>query len=304
MAEHVQVLIIGAGTAGLSAAIYAARQTLSVLVIENKMTGGQIVNSPDVENYPGIEAVSGYEFTEALLKQAKSFGAKVISAAPTRYQFAGKPKHVFAGGEDYTADTVIIANGAEHRKLGCPGEERLAGRGVSYCATCDGAFFRDKEVCIVGGGNTALDDALYLAKLCKKVRLIHRRDAFRASAGTVERVLKNEIIEFIPNTQVKEILGENKVTAVKLVDKDGKETELTTDAVFVAVGLKPDNGIFAPEVALSEDGYILADESCKTNVEGVFAAGDTRTKLLRQLVTAAADGAVAATQAANYLMEN
>ncbi|PWL72780.1 MAG: thioredoxin-disulfide reductase [Clostridiales bacterium] len=304
MAEHVQVLIIGAGTAGLSAAIYAARQALSVLVIENKMTGGQIVNSPDVENYPGIEAVSGYEFTEALLKQAKSFGAKVISAAPTRYQLAGKPKHVFAGGEDYTADTVIIANGAEHRKLGCPGEERLAGRGVSYCATCDGAFFRDKEVCIVGGGNTALDDALYLAKLCKKVRLIHRRDAFRASAGTVERVLKNEIIEFIPNTQVKEILGENKVTAVKLVDKDGKETELTTDAVFVAVGLKPDNGIFAPEVALSEDGYILADESCKTNVEGVFAAGDTRTKLLRQLVTAAADGAVAATQAANYLMEN
>ncbi|MGI5896382.1 MAG: thioredoxin-disulfide reductase [Oscillospiraceae bacterium] len=304
MAEHVQVLIIGAGTAGLSAAIYAARQTLNVLVIENKMTGGQIVNSPDVENYPGIEAVSGYEFTETLLKQAKSFGAKVISAVPTRYQLTGKPKHVFVGEQDYTADTVILANGAEHRKLGCPGEERLAGRGVSYCATCDGAFFRGKEVCIVGGGNTALDDALYLAKLCKKVRLIHRRDAFRASAGTVERVLKNEVIEFIPNTQVKEILGENKVTAVQLVDKDGKETELATDAVFVAVGLKPDNGIFAPEVALSEDGYILADESCKTNVEGVFVAGDTRTKLLRQLVTAAADGAVAATQAANYLMEN
>ena len=302
MEKHYNTAIIGAGTAGLTAALYAARSGLSVLVVENKMTGGQIVTSPEVENYPGIEKISGFEYTEALRKQAESFGAVLVNGTAEGFDFLASPKTFRLEGEDYTADTVILANGAEHRKLGCPGEEQLTGRGVSYCATCDGAFFRGKEVCIVGGGNTALEDALYLAKLCKKVYLIHRREEFRASAVTVDAVMKNEVITFIPNTQVKEIRGENKVSSVLLADKTGKETELMTDAVFVAVGLKPENEIFAFQITL-EDGYIKAGEDCKTNLPGIFAAGDTRTKLLRQLVTAAADGAVAATQAAAFLQE-
>ena len=299
------VCVIGGGPAGMTAALYSARAGRKTLLMEEKTYGGQMAETSVIENMPGSPDAEGWELTMRFAQQVEQM--QVETCYEKAVHLTPQPDGIqieTAGGKTYGAKKVILAMGIRRRRLNVPGEDRLAGKGVGWCAVCDGAFFRDKEVCIVGGGNTALDDALYLAKLCKKVRLIHRRDAFRASAGTVERVLKNEIIEFIPNTQVKEILGENKVTAVKLVDKDGKETELTTDAVFVAVGLKPDNGIFAPEVALSEDGYILADESCKTNVEGVFAAGDTRTKLLRQLVTAAADGAVAATQAANYLMEN
>ncbi len=302
MAQHYQTAIIGAGTAGLTAALYAARSGLSVLVIENKMAGGQIVTSPEVENYPGIERISGFDLTEVLRKQAEAFGAVLVSGAAEELDLAVDPKTFRLNGEAYAADAVILANGAEHRKLGCPGEEELTGRGVSYCATCDGAFFRGKEVCIVGGGNTALDDALYLARLCQKVYLVHRREEFRASAVTVDRVLKNERISFIPNTQVKEIRGEGKVSSVLLINRDGKETELSVEAVFIAVGLKPENEAFAPQVEL-EDGYIKAGEDCLTNLPGVFAAGDTRTKLLRQLVTAAADGAVAAVQAETYLRE-
>lgn len=302
MAQHYQTAIIGAGMAGLTAALYAARSGLSVLVIENKMAGGQIVTSPEVENYPGIVQISGFDLTEVLRKQAETFGAVLASGEAEELDLAATPKTFRLGGEAYTADTVILANGAEHRKLGCPGEGELTGRGVSYCATCDGAFFRGKEVCIVGGGNTALDDALYLARICQKVYLVHRREEFRASAVTVDRVLKNERISFIPNSQVKEIRGEGKVSSALLVNRDGKETELSVEAVFIAVGLKPENEVFAPQILL-EDGYIKAGEDCLTNLPGVFAAGDTRTKLLRQLVTAAADGAVAAVQAETYLRE-
>ncbi len=303
LVEHYQVVIIGGGTAGFSAALYAARSGLSVLVVENNLPGGQIVTSPDVENYPGIEHISGFDFVETLKRQAESFGAQLLSGQPSEYALSGTKKTLTVSGKTITADTVIIANGAKHRKLGCPGEEEFSGRGVSYCATCDGAFFRGKDVCIVGGGNTALDDALYLAKLCRKVYLVHRRDSFRASAVTVDAVLKHEKIEFIPNSQVKQIRGGMKVESVILVDKQGNESERKVDGVFVAVGLQPENKEFAPEVTLDEAGYIVADESCKTNLPGVFVAGDTRTKLLRQLVTAAADGAVAATQAAQYLQE-
>jgi len=296
------MIVIGAGTAGLSAALYAARAGLAVLVLENKMTGGQIVYSPEVENYPGIESVSGFEFTDTLRRQAEKFGAVIQNEVPVSFVLTESPKRIVTENTEYTSDTVIIANGAEHRKLGCPGETEFTGKGVSYCATCDGAFFRGKDVCIVGGGNTALDDALYLAKLCRKVYLIHRRDAFRASAVTVNSVLSNEHIEFIPNTQVKEIRGDQRVSSVLLAGKDGTESELDVSAVFVAVGLEPKNDVLSDQIEL-ENGYIAAGEDCRTNVPGVFAAGDTRAKLLRQLVTAAADGAVAATQASLFLQE-
>ena len=301
MADY-QTIIIGAGTAGLTAALYAARSGLSVLIVENKLPGGQIINSPEVENYPGIESVSGFEYTQTLQRQAENFGAVFTNGEIEKFDLRSSPKKFLLGGKTVTVDTAIIANGAEHRKLGCPGEERLTGRGVSYCATCDGAFFRGKEVCIVGGGNTALDDALYLAKICKKVYLVHRREGLRASAVTVHAVMKNEKIVFIPNTQLGEIRGENRVESVLLVEKSGKETVLPVDAVFIAVGLNPHNEIFSDQIEL-EDGYIKAGEDCKTNLSGVFVAGDTRTKFLRQLVTAAADGAVAAAQAAAYLQE-
>lgn len=300
MANHYQVAIIGAGTAGLTAALYAARSGLSVLVAENRAAGGQIVASPEVENYPGVEKISGIEFIETLRKQAEKFGAVLINGETKSFRLETSPKAFLLDNKKYSADTVVLANGARHRKLGCSGEERLTGRGVSYCAACDGAFFRGKDVCVVGGGNTALIDALYLARFCKKVYLIHRRNEFRASGITVEKVMKNKTIIFIPDTQVKEIRGENKVSSVLLTEKSGKETELVLDAVFVAVGLNPENDAFAGQITL-EDGYIKAGEDCKTNLPGVFAAGDTRTKFLRQLVTAAADGAVAATQAESYL---
>ena len=301
--KHYQVIIIGAGIAGLTAAIYAARSFLRVLVLENKVMGGQIVVALEVCNYPGIPDISGYELTDLIRKQAESFGTEFLNCEASDYHFDQTPKSIKINGEIYSADTVIIANGAERRKLGCPGEDRLIGRGVSYCATCDGSFFRGKEVCVVVGGDTALEDALYLANLCSKVTLIHRRDSFRANAKTVKAVLSNEKIVFIPNSQVKEILGDNKVTSVKLTGNQGEQM-IETSAVFIAVGFNPNNGAFASQIKLSEEGYIIADESCKTNLEGVFAAGDTRTKLLRQLVTAASDGAVAASQAANYLADS
>lgn len=303
MAQHYNTIIIGAGTAGLTAALYTARSALSVLVVEEQLAGGQIIYAPDVENYPGIEKTSGFDFIQTLQKQAESFGAVMLNGTPENYRLDSQPKSITVNGEVYESDTVILANGVERRRLGCPGEDQFAGKGISYCATCDGSFFRGKTVCVVGGGNTAVEDALYLANLCEKVYLIHRRDEFRASPITVESAKKESKIEFILNSQVKQVHGEERVGSVTLVDKDKKETELVVSGVFVAVGLKPKNAVLGNGLQLTEDGYIQAGEDCKTNLPGVFTAGDTRNKQLRQLVTAAADGAVAASNAAVYIRE-
>jgi len=296
------IVIIGGGPAGLSAAVYARRAGLTAAVLEQSIYGGQIVNTPEVENYPGVPRQSGVELAMALYNQANENGAEIILEGVTEARLTETPKALVTAGGEYLADAVIIANGARRRKLGCPGEEALAGHGVSYCATCDGAFFRGQEVAIVGGGNTALEDALYLANNCSKVTLIHRRDEFRGSRVLSDAVQTRRNIEILYNTTVEEIRGSEKVEDLIVRNKQsGATSVLPVAALFVAVGLEPDNALFDGQVQLDGAGYIMAGEDCKTSLEGVFVAGDTRTKELRQIVTAAADGAMAATAAARWL---
>ena len=296
------VLILGGGPAGLAAALYAKRAGVSVLVLERSIYGGQVTNTPTVENYPGILNISGVDLAMALYEQVTGLGIEVRLEEPVSYQLDAPAKAVATARGLYEAKAVIVANGVKRRTLGCPGEERLAGRGVSYCATCDGAFFQGAEVAIVGGGNTALEDALFLSNNCAAVHLIHRRDQFRGSSILAEAVKKRQNIHLHLNSVVEEITGEEKVAGARLRDvTTGEETRLELSGVFVAVGLAPDNAAFAGQLALDGAGYIQAGEDCRTNLAGVFAAGDTRTKEVRQIITAAADGAVAALGAANYV---
>lgn len=295
------IAIIGAGPAGLSRAIYGQRAGLNTITFESNVHGGQIINTPEVENYPALGKVSGVEYAMNIYNQAVGFGATVEYKAVTDVDFSGDVKIVKCGEEEYRAKTVIIATGVVRRKLGIPGEDRLTGSGVSYCATCDGAFFKNRTVAVIGGGNTALEDATYLASLAEKVYLIIRRDEFRGAKHEVEKVLSNPNIEVVYNTIPLEINGKFSVESLKVKNvKTGEETVLDTSAVFVAVGLIPQNSMFEGKIAM-KDGYIEADESCKTDVDGVFVAGDTRNKTLRQLVTATSDGAIAATRAYNYI---
>ena len=296
------VLILGGGPAGLAAALYAKRAGVSVLVLERSIYGGQVTNTPTVENYPGILNISGVDLAMALYEQVTGLGIEVRLEEPVSYQLDAPAKAVATARGLYEAKAIIVANGVKRRTLGCPGEERLAGRGVSYCATCDGAFFQGVEVAIVGGGNTALEDALFLSNNCAAVHLIHRRDQFRGSSILAEAVKKRQNIHLHLNSVVEEITGEEKVAGARLRDvTTGEETRLELSGVFVAVGLAPDNAAFAGQLALDGAGYIQAGEDCRTNLAGVFAAGDTRTKEVRQIITAAADGAVAALGAANYV---
>ena len=299
------IVIIGAGPAGLSAAIYAVRAGHTVTVLEEFAYGGQIINTPEVENYPAVSTISGFEFSQNLYDQATALGAEVLYEKAEAIQEDGNVKVVVTGAGEHRAKAVIIANGAKHRKLGVPGEDAFSGKGVSYCATCDGAFYKGKDVCIIGGGNTALEDALFLANNCKTVYLIHRRDAFRASKVTVDSVLARENIQVVYDSVVDAILGDGTVTGVTVSHvKNGRKTELAVSGVFIAVGLQPENGVFAGLVELSDGGYIAAGEDCKTSQAGIFVAGDTRSKAVRQLVTAASDGAVAAIEASNYINQS
>lgn len=296
------IAIIGAGPAGLSAAIYGQRAGLNTITFEANVHGGQIINTPEVENYPALGKVSGVEYAMGIYDQAVGFGATIEYKAVTDVQLEGDVKTLTcADGSEYQAKTVIIATGVVRRKLEIPGEDRLLGAGVSYCATCDGLFFKDKTAVVVGGGNTALEDAVYLATVCEKVYLIHRRDEFRGSKHEVEKVLRNPKIEILYDTIPLSIEGTGNVERLIVKNvKTEEEKTLYTSAVFVAVGLIPQNDLFEGKVDM-DGGYIAAGESCTTNIPGVFVAGDTRTKTLRQLVTATADGAIAATAAANYL---
>ena len=296
------IAIIGAGPAGLSAAIYGQRAGLNTITFEANVHGGQIINTPEVENYPALGKVSGVEYAMGIYDQAVGFGATIEYKAVTDAQLEGDVKTLICvDGSEYQAKTVIIATGVVRRKLEIPGEDRFLGAGVSYCATCDGLFFKGKTAVVVGGGNTALEDAVYLASVCEKVYLVHRRDEFRGSRHEVEKVLKNPKIEVVYDTIPLAIEGMGNVE--RLIVKNVKTEEekiLYTSAVFVAVGLIPQNDLFEGKVEM-DGGYIAAGESCTTNIPGVFVAGDTRTKTLRQLVTATADGAIAATAAAAYL---
>ena len=297
------VLIIGAGPAGLTAAIYACRAEKSTLVLEAKTYGGQIINTPDIANYPVAPGISGFDFATTLYNQAKNLGAEVKFEKVTEVH-DGDVKTVVTPKNTYEAKTVIVATGAENRKLGVEGEDKLIGRGVSYCATCDGNFFRKKVVAVAGGGNTAVEDALYLADLAEKVYLIHRRDAFRADASLVSKLKERTNVELVLNANVTKLVYEQRLQGVEVTDKFTGETKvLDVAGLFVAVGQVPENQNFAQLIDLDESGYAIAGEDCLTKVPGIFVAGDNRVKDVRQLITAASDGAVAATAAIKYLNE-
>ena len=296
------IIIIGAGTAGLSAAIYGVRAGKKTLVLDGAFYGGQIVNTQSVENYPGISNVSGYDFVYGLYTQATELGAEYKNDRVVAINQLDDCKEVVCESDKYQAKTIILAMGANNKKLGVAREAEFTGRGVSYCATCDGAFYRGMDVAVIGGGNTALEDALVLSGICNKVYLVHRRDSFRAEEALVDRARGKDNIEFVTDSTVVSFLGDNKVTGIKVTNvKTNEEKDINVDGVFVAVGMKPASDIAIDLVDLDENGYIVADESCKTSVPGILVAGDIRTKEVRQLVTAAADGAVAALAASQYI---
>ena len=296
--------IIGGGTAGMTAAIYGQRAGKKTIIIEGGAFGGQITSSSNVENYPGIASVSGSEFSMNLLDQAVKLGAETAMEQVTGIREDGSGKVIETAGKEYPCRSVILATGVTHRHLGVPNEERLTGAGVSYCATCDGMFFRGRDVAVVGGGSTALQDAEFLSNYCRKVYLIHRRDEFRGEDSIVKRLSGKETVEFVLSATVKEIIGDQSVEGLTLNNKKtGEEFKLDVSGVFIAVGQIPKNEIFADVVKLDGDGFILAAEDCVTSHPGIFAAGDCRTKEVRQLTTAAADGAVAALAACKFIAE-
>lgn len=296
------IIIIGAGPAGLSAAIYGQRAGKKTLLLDEKGFGGQILNTPEVENYPGIKKVSGFELASTLYEQATGQGAEIAYEKAVAIEDGGSTKIVRTETNTYEAKAVIIATGAKNRPLGLASEAKFTGSGVSYCATCDGAFFRGKTVAVIGGGNTALEDAEVLSDLAEKVYLVHRRDTFRGEQAGVKRLLAKDNVEFVLDSVPSDILGDMTVSGLKIKNvKTEEEQTLEVQGVFVAIGQMPDNEAFADAVDLDPSGYVDAGEDCLTKTPGVFTAGDCRTKKVRQLATAAADGAAAALAAAGYI---
>ena len=293
----IDVLVIGGGTAGMTAALYARRAEKSVLLLEKETFGGQIASSPKVENYPGIPSVSGVDFSNSLLAQIKAAGAEVQRARVTAVKNDGGVFTVTTSQGEYLAKSVIIATGVKKRKLGAKGEDQLAGAGVSYCAVCDGAFFRNADVAVIGGGSAALSSAVYLSAMASKVYLVHRRDTFRGEEAMVAALRGKDNVEFVLSDTVQEFLGEDELTGILLAS--GRT--LSVEGAFVAVGQVADNETFRGLVDLDADGYVVSGEDTLTKTAGVFAAGDCRTKDVRQLATAAADGAVAALKACAYV---
>ena len=286
------IIVVGAGPAGLTAALYARRANKKVLVFEAKSYGGQIVNAHLVENYPGIKSISGFDLATSMYEQATSLGAEVKFEMVKKIT---KDKEVITDSGTYKAKAIILATGAENRRLNIPEEVDYIGRGVSYCATCDGNFYKGKDVAVVGGGNTALEDALYLSDICNKVYLIHRRESFRGEDKYVEQINLSDNIELILNSNVVDINGEERLDSIVVKDNDGNERTLEISGLFIAVGQQPKNELFADVIELDEKGYIKAHDDVYTTCEGIYVAGDTRSKELKQLTTAVADGSLAAT---------
>lgn len=291
------IIIIGGGCAGLTAAIYAARAGKKVLVFESDAVGGQISTSPKVENFPSIKQISGAEFSDNLLAQATSFGAKLIAEKVAEIK-DGETKTIITSGGEYECKRLIVATGVKHRKLGVDGEEDYEGKGVSYCAVCDGMFFRDTDVAVIGGGDSAVITSLYLSNICKKVYHIHRRDEFRAESYRVNELKTKSNVELVLSSNISSFEGNDFLQAVIVENVNTKEQRtLEIDGLFISIGYSPDSEIFKDVIALDNEGYIIAGEDCKTSADGIYAAGDCRTKSLRQLTTAAADGSVAAVSA-------
>jgi len=300
---HAKVIIVGSGPAGLTAAIYAARANLAPIVFAGHMYGGQLMLTTEVENYPGFaDGIMGPELMEAFRAQAERFGSVIHNVDVTEVDFRARPFVVRTAEDEYTADTVIVATGASARWLDIPGEARLRGRGVSTCATCDGAFFREKHIVVVGGGDSAMEEALFLTRFGRKVTVIHRRDALRASKIMADRALRHEKIEFIWNSAVEEVIGEDNTTALRLKNLvNGEESTLAADALFIAIGHDPNTGIFKGQLDLDAAGYIVSEDGVRTNVEGVFVAGDVYDIRYKQAITAAGMGCKAAIDAEKYL---
>lgn len=288
------IIIIGAGPAGMTAALYALRANKKVLVFEAKSYGGQIVNATKVENYPAIDEISGYDYATNLYNQVKNMGAEFKFETVERVT---EDKKVITNNGEYQAKAVIIATGAENRKLNIDNEQEFVGKGISYCATCDGTFYKDKIVAVNGGGNTALEDAIYLSDIANKVYLIHRREEFRGEQKYTDELKSKSNIEFVLNSTIKTINGSDKLESITVEDKDGNTKDIAIDGLFIAIGQEPKNQIFANVATVNDKGYIEAGEDLHTNIEGIYVAGDTRVKNLRQLTTAVSDGSVAATQA-------
>lgn len=296
------IVIVGAGTAGMSSAIYGVRSGKKVLLLEEKNYGGQIVNTPEVENYPGIIKTSGFEFATNLFNQAKSLGAEIKYEKALKIEDNGTLKTIVTNKNTYETKTVIIATGAKNRQLKLENEKKLIGSGVSYCATCDGMFFRGRDVAVVGGGNTALEDAMFLSNYCNKVYIIHRRDKLRGEDKIAQAISEKENIQLVWNSNVIKILGDNQVEGITVKNSvDGSEKNIKVSGLFIAVGQEPDNYDFQSVIKLDEKGYVIAGEDCRTETNGIFTAGDCRTKSVRQLTTAASDGAVAAIGACEYI---
>ena len=297
------LIIIGAGPAGMSAAVYAARADLSFIVIEGSMMqGGQILTTYDVDNYLGLPGIGGFEMGMKFAEHAKKLGVNFVTENVVSMEAEGEVKKVVTDKNTYETRTIIIATGAVHKKAGIPGEAEFTGKGVSYCATCDGAFFKNKVTAVAGGGDVAVEAALYLARMCSKVYLIHRRDEFRAAKSLVNKAKDTQNIEFILDSTVEKIDGEAKVSSIEIKNKKTGETaQKAVDGIFFAVGMQPVTAFVDKAVKMNEAGYIEAGEDCCTNVAGVYAAGDIRTKNLRQIITAAADGANAVASMEKYL---
>lgn len=301
------LIILGAGPAGLTAGIYARRARLKTLILEKNFTGGgQIVSTDQVDNYPGMPKISGYELAEAFVNHAHALGLEITQAKITSIETDAQTgeKVIRTKKGNFRGKALLFACGAGHRHLGVPGEEELAGMGVSYCATCDGAFFKDRTVAVVGGGNSAVEEALFLSRLCAKVFLIHRRETLRADPVLWEPLEKAENIEMLYNTTVSRITGEEQVEKLVLCKQGRGEYEQKVDGVFLAVGMEPNTQLAQGLVNLDENGYIVAGEDGKTSVPGIFAAGDIRTKRVRQILTAAADGAAVIASVSDYLLQD
>lgn len=294
------IIIIGAGPAGLTAGIYAKQANKKVLILEKEIYGGQILKANSIKNYPGFSEISGYEFANKLYTQVKELDIEIKTEEVLKVNLNDKEKEIITNKGNYLSKSIIIASGGQGKKLNLPNEDNLLGKGLSYCATCDGAFFKNKIVAVYGGGNSAISSTIYLSNICKKVYLIYRQKDFRVENSEIENLKNKENIELLFNTKIIELIGKEQLSSVKLIE-DNTEYNLDVDGLFIEIGYVPVSDMCKNIIDTDEKGYIIADETCKTNVEGIFVAGDIRIKEIRQLTTACSDGTVAAINACKYI---